>query len=87
MTITLIRCDAQGNVAQGLRLPLQFICLDCAGGRDKIRRSNSPRPWRNWQTRKIQVLVPTRCGGSTPLGRIYHPLAAKARDFFAPEFT
>src|SRR2546423_1828492 len=43
--------------------------LDCASRRDKIRRSKSPRPWRNWQTRKIQVLVPTRCGGSTPLGR------------------
>src|SRR4051794_1446755 len=27
------------------------------------------RLWRNWQTRKIQVLVPTRYGGSTPLSR------------------
>src|SRR4051794_30436597 len=42
------------------------------------------RLWRNWQTRKIQVLVPTRCAGSTPVSRIEKALEiADFKGFFS----
>jgi hypothetical protein len=35
-----------------------FDWLDCRTARAKILAVHRSRPWRNWQTRKIQVLVP-----------------------------
>jgi hypothetical protein len=45
----------------------------------------SLRMWRNWQTRKIQVLVGVKSrGGSIPLIRIRARLSGRARSFHRP---
>jgi hypothetical protein len=53
----------------GFRIAALFYRLDWEYGAHKIL-GLSLRLWRNWQTRKIQVLVSKRRGGSTPLSRI-----------------